>query len=126
GYSAYRDGCCLRLLYGGCLRFCNAMCAASGPGRLRGRLPGGGGAMTNTDAAAAEAVMPKRRRADAERNEARVVQAAREVFAESGGDATLEATARRAGVGIGTLYRHFPTRDALVEAAFHDLVEESR
>jgi AcrR family transcriptional regulator len=86
--------------------------------------------MTTADATAAPvptgAVVAKRRRADAERNQARVLEAARLEFAESGGDATLEAIARRAGVGIGTLYRHFPTRDALVEAAFLDVVEQSQ
>ena len=58
------------------------------------------------------------RRSHARRNHERLVAAAREVFAEQGVDASLEAIARRAGVGIGTLYRHFPTRDALVEAIF--------
>jgi len=62
---------------------------------------------------------PERRlRADARRNAARVLEAAREVFAELGSEASLEEIARRAGVGIGTLYRHFPTREALVEAAY--------
>jgi AcrR family transcriptional regulator len=68
----------------------------------------------------------RHRRADAERNEERLLEAARAVFAERGASASLEAIAKRAGVGIGTLYRHFPTREALVEAAFHDLVEQSR
>jgi len=69
---------------------------------------------------------PERRvRADAIRNAARVLDAAREVFAELGADASLEEIARRAGVGIGTLYRHFPTRDALVEAVFRDIVDAS-
>ena len=58
------------------------------------------------------------RRSHARRNHERLVAAAREVFAEQGVDASLEAIARRAGVGIGTLYRHFPTREALVEAIF--------
>ena len=49
---------------------------------------------------------------------------AREVFAEQGSAATLEEISRRAGVGIGTLYRHFPTRENLVEAAYLDGVEE--
>ena len=69
---------------------------------------------------------PERRlRADARRNAARVLEAAREVFAELGSEASLEEIARRAGVGIGTLYRHFPTRDALVEAVFRDTVDAS-
>ena len=64
------------------------------------------------------------RRSHARRNHERLVAAAREVFAEQGVDASLEAIARRAGVGIGTLYRHFPTRDALVEAAYRNEVEQ--
>jgi AcrR family transcriptional regulator len=56
------------------------------------------------------------RRSHARRNHALLVAAARDVFADQGVDASLEAIARRAGVGIGTLYRHFSTRDALVEA----------
>jgi len=57
-------------------------------------------------------------RADGQRNRERLVEAAKAVFAEAGTDASLEAIARRAGVGIGTLYRHFPTRDAVVEAVY--------
>jgi AcrR family transcriptional regulator len=66
---------------------------------------------------------PRRPRADALRNAARVLEAARTVFAEHGSEASLEEIARRAGVGIGTLYRHFPTRDALVEAVFRDTLD---
>jgi AcrR family transcriptional regulator len=57
-------------------------------------------------------------RRDAERNRTLIVTAAREVFAERGLDAPLEDVARRAGVGIGTLYRRFPTRQALIEEIF--------
>ncbi|MEA2254810.1 MAG: hypothetical protein QOG35_855 [Solirubrobacteraceae bacterium] len=57
-------------------------------------------------------------RSHARRNHELLVAAARDVFAEQGVDAPLEAIARRAGVGIGTLYRHFSTREALVEAIF--------
>jgi AcrR family transcriptional regulator len=57
-------------------------------------------------------------RADAQRNHERVLDAAREVFNMGGVGASLEAVARRAGVGIGTVYRHFPTRDALLEAVY--------
>ena len=53
-------------------------------------------------------------RADARRNRERVLAAARAVFAEHGIDAPMATVARRAGVGVATLYRHFPTRDALV------------
>jgi len=59
-------------------------------------------------------------RADAERNRERVVKAAREVFAEQGLDASTNAIARRAGVGIATLFRRFPTREDLVAATFAD------
>lgn len=59
-------------------------------------------------------------RADARRNRARLLDAARALLAEQGVAAPLEAVARRAGVGIGTLYRHFPTREALVEALYRD------
>jgi len=62
------------------------------------------------------------RRADARRNDAQILDAARVAFAEHGADAPLDDIARRAGVGIGTLYRHFPTRQALLEAVFGDRV----
>src|SRR3954451_7197238 len=55
-------------------------------------------------------------RKDAVRNHALILDAAQEVFAEQGLDAPLEDVARRAGIGIGTLYRRFPTRSELVEA----------
>ena len=60
----------------------------------------------------------RRPRADAERNRARLLDAARAAFATGQGTVTLEQVARDAGVGIGTLYRHFPTREALVEALY--------
>ena len=59
-------------------------------------------------------------RADARRNRAKIVAAAAAAFAESGLDAQVEDIARRAGVGVGTLYRHFPTKDALVAALAED------
>jgi AcrR family transcriptional regulator len=58
------------------------------------------------------------RRSHARRNHEVLVAMAREVFAERGAEASLEEIARRAGVGIGTLYRHFATREALIEAVF--------
>jgi AcrR family transcriptional regulator len=64
-----------------------------------------------------EQTQVKRPRADAERNRARLLDAAKAAFA-SGETPTLEQIARAAGVGIGTLYRHFPTREALVEALY--------
>ena len=65
---------------------------------------------------------PRRERADARRNRERVLAAAQAVFAAQGPDASLEEIARHAEVGIGTLYRHFPTRQALLEAVFRDSV----
>ncbi|MEV4422469.1 helix-turn-helix domain-containing protein [Patulibacter sp. NPDC049589] len=62
-------------------------------------------------------------RADARRNRDAVLVAAREVFAEQGLDAPLDAVARRAGVGRATLYRSFPTREDLVRASFDDNLE---
>lgn len=59
-------------------------------------------------------------RADARRNRERLLTEARAAFAAQGTDASLEDVARRAGVGIGTLYRHFPTREALLGAVFQD------
>src|SRR5205823_7014193 len=63
------------------------------------------------------------KRADARRNYDKLVATARAVFAEDGTSAPLENVAERAGVGIGTLYRHFPTRQALLEAVYLDEVE---
>ncbi|MCX5392798.1 TetR/AcrR family transcriptional regulator [Streptomyces sp. NBC_00094] len=62
-------------------------------------------------------------RADARRNHERLLTEARAVFAEQGTDAPLEEVARRAGVGIGTLYRHFPTRADLLNAVFQEALE---
>jgi len=62
-------------------------------------------------------------RADARANRDKLVAAARELFTERGTSAPLEDIAERAGVGIGTLYRHFPTRKALLEAVYVDEVE---
>jgi len=62
-------------------------------------------------------------RADAIRNRERVLEAAKAVFSAGGAEASLEAVARSAGVGIGTLYRHFPTREALFEAVYRREVQ---
>jgi AcrR family transcriptional regulator len=67
---------------------------------------------------------PRRLRADAARNRAAIVAVARDVFAEQGLEAPLEAIAARAGVGIATLYRRFPTREKLVAAALVGKVAE--
>jgi AcrR family transcriptional regulator len=63
-------------------------------------------------------------RADAIRNRERVLEAAKAVFSAGGPEASLEAVAKRAGVGIGTLYRHFPTREALFEAVYRREVQQ--
>jgi AcrR family transcriptional regulator len=63
-------------------------------------------------------------RADAVRNRERVLESAKAVFSAGGPDASLEAVARHAGVGIGTLYRHFPTREALYEAVYRREVDQ--
>ncbi len=63
-------------------------------------------------------------RADAVRNRERVLEAAKAVFSAGGPGASLEAVAKRAGVGIGTLYRHFPTREALFEAVYRREVQQ--
>jgi AcrR family transcriptional regulator len=63
-------------------------------------------------------------RADAVRNRERVLEAAKIVFNAGGPEASLEAVARRAGVGIGTLYRHFPTRESLFEAVYRREVQQ--
>jgi AcrR family transcriptional regulator len=67
---------------------------------------------------------PRKPRADAVRNRERVLEAAKSVFSAGGPDASLEAVARTAGVGIGTLYRHFPTREALFEAVYRREVQQ--
>jgi AcrR family transcriptional regulator len=63
-------------------------------------------------------------RVDAVRNRELVLDAAKKVFGAGGPDASLEAVARDAGVGIGTLYRHFPTREALFEAVYRREVQQ--
>ena len=63
-------------------------------------------------------------RADRLRNRDRLTEAAKSGFADVGPDVSLEDIARRAGVGIGTLYRHFPTRDAIVEAVYRREVQQ--
>lgn len=90
-----------------------AECTDSGPSTdvsPTGAAPGGG--------------RPLRR--DAERNRARILDAARDLFAEQGLGVGVDEIARRAGVGMGTLYRRFPNKDALVEAILQTVVEQSR
>src|ERR1700733_13475628 len=63
-------------------------------------------------------------RSDAQRNRERILEVAKEAFTRSGANASLDDIAKDAGVGAGTLYRHFPTRDALLEAVYHTEVEK--
>lgn len=63
-------------------------------------------------------------RSDAQRNRERILETAKEAFTRHGADASLDDIARQAGVGAGTLYRHFPTRDALIEAVYRSEVEK--
>jgi AcrR family transcriptional regulator len=78
----------------------------------------------NSSEAPTQTLLSRPQRADARRNYEKILAAAREAFAEGGESTCLEEIARRAGVGIGTLYRHFPTRQALVEAVYLEEVEE--
>ena len=72
----------------------------------------------DADEAALDADASRPMRADARRNEERLVAAARHVFNQQGGEASMDAIAKEAGVGIGTLYRHFPKRIDVVEAVY--------
>ncbi|HVY10992.1 MAG TPA: TetR/AcrR family transcriptional regulator [Mycobacteriales bacterium] len=73
---------------------------------------------------AKDADVPRALRADAQRNRDKLVEVAAAAFARDGIDTSLEEIARTAGVGIGTLYRHFPNRDALLEAVFRRNVDD--
>src|SRR4029078_11259981 len=77
---------------------------------------------TPTDKLSDPAFTPRPLRADAQRNVAKLLDAAREAFAAHGPNASLDDIARAAGVGAGTLYRHFPTRLALLDAVHPDSV----
>jgi AcrR family transcriptional regulator len=79
--------------------------------------------MSTTDTSA-QAQLSRPKRADARRNYEKVLTAAREAFAEGGESTSLEEIARRAGVGIGTLYRNFPNRQALIEALYVNEVDD--
>jgi AcrR family transcriptional regulator len=99
------SGGALRKLYGGTLRLSS-------------------GIEMSTTEVGPENLIVRPKRADARRNYDKVLTAAREAFAEGGESTALEEIARRAGVGIGTLYRHFPNRQALLEALYVNEVEE--
>jgi AcrR family transcriptional regulator len=67
---------------------------------------------------------PRKPRADAQHNRERILEAAKEAFTRFGASASLDDIAKQAAVGAGTLYRHFPTRDALIEAVYRSEVEK--
>lgn len=71
-----------------------------------------------------ETALPRKPRADGQRNRERLLEAAKAAFADVGPDVGLDEIARRAGVGIGTLYRHFPARDAIIQAVYQREVEQ--
>jgi AcrR family transcriptional regulator len=92
---------------------------------IRREPPFSSGTRTVTSDMGEQSTKTKRQpRTDAVRNRERVLEAAKMVFSAGGADASLEAVARHAGVGIGTLYRHFPTREALFEAVYRREVEQ--
>jgi AcrR family transcriptional regulator len=66
----------------------------------------------------------RRPRSDAQRNRERILEVAKTAFTRHGADASLDEIAKQAGVGPGTLYRHFPTRDALIEAVYRSELEK--
>ena len=67
---------------------------------------------------------PRRPRKDAQLNRERILEVAKTAFTRHGAEASLDEIAKQAGVGAGTLYRHFPTRDALIEAVYRNEVEK--
>lgn len=93
-----------------------------------GRPDAGARAPTSGDAAGASgpapAVCAKPLRADAARNRLKVLDAARAAFAQDGRDAQMDDIARRAGVGVGTVYRHFPTKESLAQAMVQQRFEQ--
>ena len=68
--------------------------------------------------------VPRKPRADAQRNRVRILEVAKEAFTRLGANASLDDIAKQAEVGPGTLYRHFPTRDALLKAVYQTEVEK--
>src|SRR3954464_3734707 len=102
--------------FGGCLRFCSKTIAEATSASSSASL------MTSPQTELPQ-LSKRPKRADALRNYEKLVAAAREAFTEADRSASLEDVARRAGVGIGTLYRHFPTRTDLVQAIYVDEVE---
>ena len=96
--------------------------SSPGPVATQGGSHPGAPASESTDTAPATPKRPMR--ADAKRNYDKILATARAVFTERGTDSSLDEIARRAGVGPGTLYRHFPTREALVDALMQDWTDQ--
>src|SRR6266851_7767200 len=69
-------------------------------------------------------IAPRKPRTDAQRNRERILEVAKEAFTRSGANTSLDDIAKQAAVGAGTLYRHFPTRDELLEAVYRTEVEK--
>src|SRR6476620_7168531 len=69
-------------------------------------------------------IAPRKPRTDAQRNRERILEVAKDAFTHSGANASLDDIAKEAAVGAGTLYRHFPTRDALIEAVYRSEVQK--
>jgi AcrR family transcriptional regulator len=69
-------------------------------------------------------IVPRKTRTDAQQNRQRILEVAKEAFTRSGANASLDDIAKEAGVGAGTLYRHFSTRDALIEAVYRTEVRK--
>jgi len=79
---------------------------------------------TTKNLTAPKKIAPRKPRTDATRNRERILEVAKQAFTQSGANASLDDIAKEAGVGAGTLYRHFPTRDALIEAVYRTEVEK--
>ena len=73
---------------------------------------------------ASKSPAPRKPRTDAQRNRERILEVAKEAFTREGAEASLDDIARQAAIGPGTLYRHFPSRDALIEAVYQSEVEK--
>ena len=112
------SGSFLRLVYGGTLHLATPRTEISKMTTDQATSP----TIQVSDPEASDLERPLR--ADARRNRERLVTAARAVFAEHGSGAPMEAIAKEAGVGVGTLYRHFPTRPDIVEAVYVTDIQE--
>src|SRR6185312_7763976 len=120
--STIRNGSFLQLLYGGSLRIASEYCGRSSHDRDRNNREMAS-KQTTVEVAPPTAEGERPMRADARRNYQRLLEAGRQVLTERGSEASMEEIARRADVGVGTLYRHFPRRIDLVEAVYREDVD---